>query len=1279
MKRFKKGSAVLLVMLLIFTPSLASFANADLPGIAAGLSAQEDAAAETGDGGNTEFNGDPEYGDDVGEELAYPDGLVVYNLDKQEIIVGFDAEKAAMTPWKYKLFDESGGYTIALEDNAFFPYEVQFQYGGDVFSEWFETPETIVYVGGYRFSVESAQTDPTKIRQLGVWIGGVYVPARPMPKTFTNALIMPMSLLPLEEVFLTLDLTAGGMYTHTTAELNYVKLSTILSGASINDDSTVAWRNRSNRDGSYVVSNLNSYINLSLPSGVGTRVSLELIVGDGRQLTPTNTRYLVDVYVSSSHEGLSFTLYKQDESMRRTEIEIYGSYYEDYAYPANYHIMVDADSLAYREEAWLGLDWGSAFADKSSDVEVYKGLLFTAEDIAAGEAADNIAAQIWKPNMTAADNGYPADYTDFYNRQAFTFVLKEAEEIVGIAPFTLYVSRTSSEVQIENLYENSDETSDGIVNRSGWAVQNGVRLFTCYVYKDYPVHTPYYLRMFYVDKGIDGYDNHALVARAVRGHYDTKAEVEAQPDVRDQLFPASNTAGYPADYSGRGQNFTILDAYGNILKITVQAVQVDSYKNGEPGTGAIIALPNPGNPDTYFQVNGATELTSYYQIPYQHDTYYDLGYQTILYLDDVELDALKPTFWKGQGVDVYAGGNSDYGVLQTSGTSEQDFSVSPVQYAAASESGLGLKNYWVTFVKKDLSGPKLFVSGMNAMDKDNYGNPIREVFLNDVYSNYHDIFIANVGSSELTGLRVYLMEPTNVTLDRYWTVQNDGNSRLAAFDTVESKQPDSSDSAYGELPNVAKIRLQAVEINGGEGLVSGTLLITADGQEDIRITLSGYAGNPRLTTEAIPEAVKYVPYAVQLLHNNKYEWNQVTMYISSGALPPGLALKPNGEIYGVPTAAGIYHFTVELFNSDTRFEDSSADYTIVVQENTNDNVYFATDPGYEVTTFVGISAGANDYLVTSIADYEFVTGGDLGEFVDFWLNGTKLMPDTDYTSEPGSTRITIKSQTFQNKADHSGINTIAAEFRVDGDEEKALKRAAQNFRMHIGNTNVNTGNTGSASSGSAGTSVPGQTIQQPAIPLGNSASTGSAPSSIFRDVKTNAWYYAVVAWAYEKGYMVGIGDGLFAPDAEISDAMVAVVLARFAGVDMTPYANLSDDNIVPGQWYSDAAVWAKSIGLFGDETFNANPPKSRGSLAIMLERFINWLDVQVPVNTESLVFDDADQMLGDENETFQTLNKLGVFVGKGQRKMDPRGNATRAEMAALLHRIESLVERAKQE
>ena len=189
--------------------------------------------------------------------------------------------------------------------------------------------------------------------------------------------------------------------------------------------------------------------------------------------------------------------------------------------------------------------------------------------------------------------------------------------------------------------------------------------------------------------------------------------------------------------------------------------------------------------------------------------------------------------------------------------------------------------------------------------------------------------------------------------------------------------------------------------------------------------------------------------------------------LESGKLPAGVSFnEQTGEIYGTPTETGEFPISIQLEtkNEETgdQTETHTADYVLVVGDNSNESVYKSSDPGYELLQAIGEDSNGNyDFVVRSWDDQLFVSRGELNEFVDLWLNGEKLIDGTDYTKVRGSTRITVRSQTFKNKAKREGTNTIAAEFRVNGDRNGELKRTAQNFRLDIKEDNTSGNNNGS--------------------------------------------------------------------------------------------------------------------------------------------------------------------------------------------------------------------------
>lgn len=303
----------------------------------------------------------------------------------------------------------------------------------------------------------------------------------------------------------------------------------------------------------------------------------------------------------------------------------------------------------------------------------------------------------------------------------------------------------------------------------------------------------------------------------------------------------------------------------------------------------------------------------------------------------------------------------------------------------------------------------------------------------------------NTGTSSIPALSVELASDA-VQLDEYWTLN--GNRELSGFTTT------SKTTSKGELPNLAKIRLKAKEGMADGTEVSGTLTIKSAGNTLMVLTLTGTIGDPCIITDEIPQAVKYVPYGAMIQNNNKYSWNQVSYRLLDGTLPGGMIVKPNGEVYGVPREAGEFTFTVEMRNSQTRFKSSIKTYTLTVLENTDPNVDGATDTGYDLSQRVrNISASSQSALgglELPVESRTLVSQGIYGEFVDIYLDGVKLVEGTDYTSESGSTRITILTQTLARRS--TGTHTLGVEFRTSEDE---LKRAAQNYFVEVSGEGAN--------------------------------------------------------------------------------------------------------------------------------------------------------------------------------------------------------------------------------
>jgi len=186
--------------------------------------------------------------------------------------------------------------------------------------------------------------------------------------------------------------------------------------------------------------------------------------------------------------------------------------------------------------------------------------------------------------------------------------------------------------------------------------------------------------------------------------------------------------------------------------------------------------------------------------------------------------------------------------------------------------------------------------------------------------------------------------------------------------------------------------------------------------------------------------VKYVPYSYTVETDNTDPDNQVTFSVVEGRLAEGLQMYPaTGEIYGVPLEAGEFKVTVQASYSNPKYPASYAELTLIVLENTDDNVDTATDSGYEITLPV---PDLNTASLSGDGSQLLVSEGEYAEFQDaVYLDGRRLLGGTEYTSEAGSTRITIRNQTLADAG--AGSHTLSLEFRTQ--DTGVLRRAAQNL------------------------------------------------------------------------------------------------------------------------------------------------------------------------------------------------------------------------------------------
>lgn len=988
---------------------------------------------------DTEEESDEELLDDVelatssNAKLLYDE--VIYNTGDFEVHVVdqavFEEEEVGDV-----YFETDGSYTIAIpESNPFFPYEVQFIHDGKKEEAWFMDPDDSVEVDGHTFYV-SAYFDDTVLTQMNLEIGGETVPVFPKEKKFTNDgdEAMPASLLPLEKRDLEVDLTG-----YSPLELSMVKTGAVFAGSeALENTDKIIWKYK--YDDSYTITGQDGYFDFSYNTDTSYQ-SYEMIVGKVDQLEASNIRYNVGIEITPSDEWLSaeaLKVEKKDKDQKQIPVSVTECEYYSFGEEIK-EIYIELDDDVEDENYTFGYTLifdESAFENSNVDqIRILKedGTLY-----ASGQV-DNGVAKVTFSNAEA------------YEMKYWTVEARDASgQLIGKLEFGIQMYGTDSEDENSislygTLYDS--QTSASVVQHSDYtsssipSVSNGIlEKVTGTLKAFYPINDTYRLVLNFYNSNSK---EELKVVGAYVGSYKTLQEAKkaGSEDLKDTLF--NYKEGYVADYS-QPVTFTIFAGTDEN-----QVKQVIWYQyQVETGT----YVPSSGTDVTFYGLrDDSGQSVNCNVIEWDDDSYADYTYLTIVVDDTADLTAMAPLFYMNdKKLNLYAeGGNAP----EISGQSIHDFSNGPVQYTASAENKEASRNYWLQIIKPEED--RLYINSLASEDaktkeEDGILTSTREMMLDSRHSYVHDILLINMGSTPIEDLDVEL-DSTTVALDKYWTLT--GENDLRGFSGLGDEN----------TWNMAKIRLTRTE-DKYEGAISGTLKIKSKNQVLVNFILTGVAGNPSITTKEIPNAVKYVHYGTMIQNSNKYSFNKVTYTLSSGKLPAGMQLMPNGELYGVPTESGTFTITVTMKNSTAGLGSSKRTFTFTVEENSDANVDGATDPEYWLKERVP------DISYSNTTDYTMTSVGVFSEWVNLYLDGKELTEGVDFTAESGSTRLTIRSQTL--KADGiNGIHTLSAEFREAG--TNTLKKAAQNYHLSGGRSNPNANNSSSRDDSDKNTNASG--------------------------------------------------------------------------------------------------------------------------------------------------------------------------------------------------------------
>lgn len=178
---------------------------------------------------------------------------------------------------------------------------------------------------------------------------------------------------------------------------------------------------------------------------------------------------------------------------------------------------------------------------------------------------------------------------------------------------------------------------------------------------------------------------------------------------------------------------------------------------------------------------------------------------------------------------------------------------------------------------------------------------------------------------------------------------------------------------------------------------------------------------------------------------------------------------------------------------------------------------------------------------------------------------------------------------------------------------------------------------------------------------------------VFEDVKQDNWFAKSVAFVKENNLMSGVSENQFAPEQKTSRAMIVTVLHRLAKAPQVEQKSLFQD-VKGDEYFAEALSWATSQNIvsgYPNGTFGSHDDVTREQLAMILYNYAKAMKFDIKNTANIKQFSDLNMISDYAVEAINWANSAGIILGKGEQ-LDPKGNATRAEVATIIMRFSEL-------
>ena len=183
------------------------------------------------------------------------------------------------------------------------------------------------------------------------------------------------------------------------------------------------------------------------------------------------------------------------------------------------------------------------------------------------------------------------------------------------------------------------------------------------------------------------------------------------------------------------------------------------------------------------------------------------------------------------------------------------------------------------------------------------------------------------------------------------------------------------------------------------------------------------------------------------------------------------------------------------------------------------------------------------------------------------------------------------------------------------------------------------------------------------------------PAPAFTDI-TGHWAADNILFVASRGLLSGISETTFSPDTGMTRGMFVTALGRLAGINPGSYQTGKFTDVKVDAYYAPYVNWAAQNGIVEGvtaTTFTPDTNINREQMAVIMANYAKKLGYDLPQTLKAVTFADNANISSWAKDAVRAMQQAGILAGKNGNKFDPKGTATRAEVATVLRRFVKIV------